>query len=50
MIDIKSALGLAKHIINCKVIATTNYYQIAMGRISYLNTIVTKIPSKLVGS
>ncbi len=37
MIDIKGTLGLAKRAINRKVIAMTNCYQTAVGKVSYFN-------------
>lgn len=43
MINIKGALGLAKSSIYYKVIAITNYYQIAVSKVFYLITIDTKI-------
>ena len=38
MINIKNAVGLAKHVINRIVIAITNCYQIAVDKASYLIT------------
>lgn len=34
--NIKDAIGLAKRLINCIVMIITNYYQIAVGKASYL--------------
>ncbi len=48
MIDIKGALGLTKRAINRKVIAITNCYQTAVGKVSYLITTDTEIPSQSV--
>ena len=41
--NMKGVMGLAKRVINCRVIAITNYYQTAVGKVSYLITTDTKI-------
>ena len=50
MITIKDALGLAKHAINYIVIAITNCYQTAVGKVSYLITTGTEISSQSAGA
>ncbi len=50
MIDIKGALGLAKRAINRKVTAITNCYRTAVGKVSYLITTDTEIPSQSAGA
>ncbi len=50
MIDIKGALGLAKRAINRKIIAITNCYRTAVGKVSYLITTDTEIPSQSAGA
>lgn len=43
IIKIKSAIGLAKHVINYRVIPITNCYQIVIGKVCYLIIIAIKI-------
>ena len=50
MINIKGALGLAKRAINRRVIAITNCYRTAVGKVSYLITTDTEIPSQSAGA
>lgn len=38
MINIKDTMVLTKNAIHCKVLAITNYYQIAIIKVSYLTT------------
>lgn len=42
MINIESAASLAKHAINCIIIAITKHYQIAVNKAFYLITPNTK--------
>ena len=50
MITIKDALDLAKHAINYIVIAITNYYHTAVGKVSYLIITGTEISSQSAGA
>ena len=45
MMNIKGAAGLAKRAINRRVIAITNSYRTAVGKVSYLSTRDTEILS-----
>lgn len=50
MINMKGAIGQAKYTINHRIIAITHYYQIAVGKISYLIRIDTEISSQLANA
>ena len=50
VITIKNALDLAKHAISYIVIAITNYYQTAVGKVSYLIITGTEISSQSAGA
>ena len=47
MMNMKSAVGLAKHAINHRIIAITHGYQTDISKVSYLTTTDTKIPFQL---
>lgn len=46
----KNTMNLAKCTINCKVIAITNWYQIAVGKVYYLVTIDTKMLLQIINA